>query len=249
MSDEITVVDATEALEPPPTGAIYAWVPRDDRGGGSTRPACHRAPRSVVAVAVLAVFAAIAVVTEGVVVLLTPMRTDQYDLRPLPVQAAPAPPKAAPAPAPKAAPPPAAMPARVVVVQPPVAAPVVPPPAAPPADANQRFSRSLARGNMWQQPDANDDQQARSMCADLAAGGSVQPYIDGTERKSPQLLPAEARQAVEDAQFKPIARNLRGKAFIRVGPAGTDIRWPRVRAPARFVAMLISSSRLHSFSA
>jgi hypothetical protein len=52
---------------------------------------------------------------------------------------------------------------------------------------------------MWQQPDANDDQQARSMCADLAAGRSVQPYIDGTERKSSQLLPAEARQAVEDA--------------------------------------------------
>jgi hypothetical protein len=200
MSDEITVVDATEALEPPPTGAIYAWGAEDDFivAAGQPDPPATGA-RSVVAVAVLAVFAAIAAVTAGVVVLLTPMRTDHYDLRPLPVQAAPAPPKAAPAPAPKAAPPPAAMPAPVMVVQPPVAAPVVPPPAAPPADANQRFSRSLARGNMWQQPDANDDQQARSMCADLAAGGSVQPYIDGTERKSPQLLPAEARQAVEDA--------------------------------------------------
>jgi hypothetical protein len=188
MSDEITVV----ALEPPPTGAIYAWGAEDDFivAAGQPDPPATGA-RSVVAVAVLAVFAAIAAVTAGVVVLLTPMRTDHYDLRPLPVQAAPAPPKAAP--------PPAAMPAPVVVVQPPVAAPVVPPPAAPPADANQRFSRSLARGNMWQQPDANDDQQARSMCADLAAGGSVQPYIDGTERKSPQLLPAEARQAVEDA--------------------------------------------------
>jgi hypothetical protein len=30
MSDEITVVDATEALEPPPTGAIYAWGAEDD---------------------------------------------------------------------------------------------------------------------------------------------------------------------------------------------------------------------------
>jgi hypothetical protein len=28
MSDEITVVDAAEALEPPPTGAIYRGVPR-----------------------------------------------------------------------------------------------------------------------------------------------------------------------------------------------------------------------------
>jgi len=201
MSDEITVVDATEALEPPPTGAIYAWGAEDDFivAAGQPDPPATGA-RSVVAVAVLAVFAAIAAVTAGVVVLLTPMRTVitttygrcpyRQHQRPLrqhqrqrrrqrhPRQQCRHP---------------------VVVVQPPVAAPVVPPPAAPPADANQRFSRSLARGNMWQQPDANDDQQARSMCADLAAGGSVQPYIDGTERKSPQLLPAEARQAVEDA--------------------------------------------------
>ena len=50
-------------------------------------------------------------------------------------------------------------------------------------------------------------------------------------------------------RFKPIARNLRGKAFIRVGPAGYRYPLARVSAPARFVAMLISSSRLHSFSA
>jgi hypothetical protein len=37
------------------------------------------------------------------------------------------------------------------------------------------------------------------LCRDLATGGSVQPYIDGTERKSPQLLPQEAAQAVHDA--------------------------------------------------
>lgn len=92
MSDEITVVDATEALEPPPTGAIYAWGAEDDFivAAGQPDPPATGA-RSVVAVAVLAVFAAIAAVTAGVVVLLTPMRTDHYDLRPLPVQAAPAP--------------------------------------------------------------------------------------------------------------------------------------------------------------
>jgi hypothetical protein len=40
---------------------------------------------------------------------------------------------------------------------------------------------------------------ARKLCRDLADGGSVQPYIDGTERKSPQLLPQEAAQVVHDA--------------------------------------------------
>jgi Protein of unknown function (DUF732) len=84
-----------------------------------------------------------------------------------------------------------------VVAPPSVAAPVIPPPVAPPPDANQRFGASLARGKMWQ--NTTDDDQARKLCADLANGGSVQPYIDGTERKSPQLLPQEARQVVEDA--------------------------------------------------
>ena len=37
------------------------------------------------------------------------------------------------------------------------------------------------------------------MCADLAAGGSVNDYVTGTERKSPQLLPQEAAHAVHDA--------------------------------------------------
>jgi Protein of unknown function (DUF732) len=84
------------------------------------------------------------------------------------------------------------------MVQPPAAAPVVPPPVAVQPNANQQFSRQLAQGRVWQN-DPNDDAEARSMCQDLANGGSVQPYIDGTERKSPQLLPQEARQVVEDA--------------------------------------------------
>jgi hypothetical protein len=51
---------------------------------------------------------------------------------------------------------------------------------------------------MWQNtPD--DDQRARLLCRDLANGKSIQPYIDGTQRRSPQLLPQEARQVVEDA--------------------------------------------------
>lgn len=39
----------------------------------------------------------------------------------------------------------------------------------------------------------------RTLCADLAHGESVQPYIDGTLKKSPQLLPQEAAQVVYDA--------------------------------------------------
>jgi hypothetical protein len=43
------------------------------------------------------------------------------------------------------------------------------------------------------------DIQDHKPCRDLANGGSVQPYIDGTEKRSPQLLPQEAAQVVHDA--------------------------------------------------
>ena len=76
------------------------------------------------------------------------------------------------------------MPAAAVVL-PPVQARVVPPPVAPPRNANQRFSASLAHGRMWQN-EADDDQQARSLCRDLANGGSMDGYLAGTLRKSPQ---------------------------------------------------------------
>jgi hypothetical protein len=198
MSDD-TPAGITEEIEPATTEVAYAWgaeaaedftVPADQVDEPATG-----AP--ILAVAVLAGVALAVAAVAAVVVLVTPTRTDHYDLRPMPVQAAPEPPKAAPAPAPVAAPPVAAP--APVIVQPPVAAPVQRPPvAAPPADANQQFSRQLAQGKMWQHtPD--DDQQARRLCADLAAGGNVQPYIDGTERKSPQLLPQEAAQVVHDA--------------------------------------------------
>jgi hypothetical protein len=39
---------------------------------------------------------------------------------------------------------------------------------------------------MWQQP-GDDDQQARNICADLANGRSINGYIAGTLKKSPQL--------------------------------------------------------------
>jgi hypothetical protein len=191
VSDD-TLAGVTEKIEPATTEVAYAWGA--EAAEDFTEPADHvdeparGAP--VLAVAALAGVAFAVAAVAAVVVLVTPTRTDHYDLRPMPVQAAPEPPKAVPAP------PPVAMPAPVAVPRP-VQAPVVPPPVAPP-DANQRFGASLAHGRMWQNtPD--DDAQARKLCADLANGGSVQPYIDGTERKSPQLLPQEARQVVEDA--------------------------------------------------
>jgi hypothetical protein len=45
---------------------------------------------------------------------------------------------------------------------------------------------------MWHRPDVDDDAQARSLCQDLANGKSIQPNIDGTLRKSPQLSRSKA---------------------------------------------------------
>ncbi|MFZ0229924.1 MAG: DUF732 domain-containing protein [Mycobacterium sp.] len=205
MSDEITVVDATEALEPPPTGAIYAWSSEDDYTEAAVQPdPPATGARSVVAVAILALFAAIAAITAGVVVLLTPTRTDHYDLRPMPLQAAPEPPKA-PAPPPAAPPAPKAAPS--FVEEPPrIAAPVAPPPAAPPPE--QTFTKAL-RGDKPQtqnnaglyptDPPATVDAEAKAMCQDLANGGSLQPYVAGTLAKSPSLAPWQAALAVRQA--------------------------------------------------
>ena len=133
MNDDVTVAGATAEIEPPPTGAIYAWSAEDDYTEAASQPdPPATGGRSVVAVAVLALFAAIAAITAGVVVLLTPMRAavvNHYSIRPAPVEQAPAPP-------PKAAPPPVAMPAPVIV-QPPAAA-------APPPDAHQTFQQALS---------------------------------------------------------------------------------------------------------
>ena len=51
--------------------------------------------------------------------------------------------------------------------------------------------------NVANTPD--DDQQARSLCRDLAAGESSDDYVRGTLKKSPQLTTAEAQQVIADA--------------------------------------------------
>jgi hypothetical protein len=115
MNDDVTLADATAELEPPSTEVAYAWgsEPDDD----FTMPADHVDQPStgapVLAVATLAGVAFAVAAVAAVVVLVTPPRTDHYDLRPMPAQALPEPPKAALAPAPK--PPPVAVPAPVIV--------------------------------------------------------------------------------------------------------------------------------------
>ena len=205
MSDD-TLAGITEEIEPATTEVAYAWGSEPD--DEFTVPAGHVDQPStgapVLAVAALAGVAFAVAAVAAVVVLVTPTRTDHYDLRPMPVQAAPAPPKAAPAPAP---PPPVAAPAPVVV-PPPVQARVVPSPAAPPPDANQTFTQTL-RGDKPQTQNnaglyptegpAAVDAEAKAMCQDLAGGGSLQPYIDGTLTKSPSLAPWQAALAVRQA--------------------------------------------------
>jgi hypothetical protein len=190
MSDDDTLAGVTQELETASAETVYAWQhepPEDEPETDDPPPGVSYRP--MIAVAALAAVALAIAGVAAVVSLASPARQpDHYSMRPPVVEQAPAP-RAALAP-PKATPAP-------VVVQPPVA--VQPPPVAVQPNANQRFGASLAQGKMWQQPDANDDQQARSMCADLAAGGSVNDYVTGTERKSPQLLPQEAAQAVHDA--------------------------------------------------
>lgn len=212
MSDQdITQVDATEALGPPSTGVVYAWGEEESDGQEDRWPAKaifllrRLADGRLIPAAIAAV--AIAAVSIAGMLVLTP-QPDHFSIIPAPIEQAP-PPKQAPKPAPKPAPPPAALkPAPKPAPAPrPQAAPPHPvpapqaPPVQPPPDAADQLNRSLAAapGPMWLNNPRAGNAEVESMCQDLANGGSIQPYIDGTERKSPQLMPWEATLAVHDA--------------------------------------------------
>lgn len=185
MSED-TLAGATEAIEPPPTEVVYAWADEEQGQVSETRT-----PRSVVVVAALAgVALAVAALAAMVVLVSSRPQPDHFTIRPAPVEMPPPPVSKAVAP-PIAAPPAQHLiPPAPEVQQPPVAAP----------NATDKFSRSLAQGHMWfRQSPSVEASEARAMCQDLANGGSVNDYIAGTERKSPQLLPSEARQVVYDA--------------------------------------------------
>ncbi|WP_407688040.1 DUF732 domain-containing protein [Mycobacterium sp. HUMS_1102779] len=118
----------------------------------------------------------------------------------------PIPPPVAALPAPKPPPPPP-VPAPKPVAAPPVQHRAAVP-QAPPPDAHRQFTQSLqddkaqtVGGNGLHPSQSTDviNAEAQEMCQDLANGGSAQPYIDGTLKKSPSLAPWQAALVVHQA--------------------------------------------------
>lgn len=191
------VVDPTEAIEPETTTAL-AWSSDQADDEELSHPAAAGANRPVVAVAALAGVALALASVAAVVALMTPhAQPDRFTIRPAPIEQVPppAPPKAPPAPAPPR-----------VQAAPPIQQAA--PPQAPPPDANQRFTDALkddkpqtqgGSGLYPTQPAGTINSEAQSMCQDLANGGAIQPYIDGTLAKSPSLAPWQAAQVVHQA--------------------------------------------------
>ena len=197
MSDDTTrkeeptsgVVE-TRALDLP----VYAWGEEPEEETKVLATIRRRLFDARIIPAVITGVAVAAVSIAGTLAL-TP-GPDHFTIRPAPVEQVPAPKVVAPKP-----------------VQPPIAAPpaVVVPPVqhlVQPPDARQTFTGAL-RGDTPETQGGNGlyptdspaavDSEAAEMCRDLANGGSVQPYIDGTLRKSPTLAPWQAALAVHQA--------------------------------------------------
>jgi hypothetical protein len=77
-----------------------------------------------------------------------------------------------------------------------------------PAAASQQFTQSLrddkaqtqgGNGLYPTEAPAAVNSEAEAMCRDLAGGGAIQPYVDGTLRKSPSLAPWQAAEVVHQA--------------------------------------------------
>jgi hypothetical protein len=77
MSDDVTAVDATEALEPPSTEVAYAWgsEPDEDFTAPADQVDQPATGAPILAVAVLAGVAFAVAAVAAVVVLVTPTRT------------------------------------------------------------------------------------------------------------------------------------------------------------------------------
>ena len=198
------VSEATETLEPAELQEVaHAW---DEEFEDEWQ---EDEPRRVVSllrgldghlVPVVITAVAVAAVSIAATLMLTAPRGDRFNMLPGIVEQAP----------PKAPPPPEAVPA-----PPPPAAPPVPahpdqaaPPASPPPDAHQQFTQALqgdkpetvgGNGLHPNQPPDVINAEAQEMCQDLANGGSIQPYIDGTLQKSPSLAPWQAALVVHQA--------------------------------------------------
>jgi len=218
------VDEATQEVIPPSTGVVHAWGDEPEETWRRDRWATlsswityltqmFRDGRFIPAVVAAVAIAAVSI--AGTLVLRpAPAR---FSISPAPVEQAPPPPAPKPLPpapkplplAPKAAPPPQASPPPVA--PPPVQHPHVqaapPPPQSPPPGAHPAFTRML-RGNtratqngagLYLENPAKVDSEAEAMCEDLANGGSIQPYITGTLRKSPSLAPWQAAMVVHQA--------------------------------------------------
>jgi hypothetical protein len=190
--------DDTEVSETVAPDTAHAWSAEPEEAT-EAHPVTHRRFFDARIIPAVITGVAVAAVSIAGTLALTP-RAGHFTIRPAPVEQIPAPPKAVtpeppkPAPkAPKAAPPAQHAPAQHL---------------AQPPDARQTFSRAL-RGDTLQtqngaglyptDPPATVDSEAESMCQDLANGGSIQPYIDGTLRKSPTLAPWQAALVVKQA--------------------------------------------------
>ncbi len=222
MSDDTSAdpaaVGETEALEASPTEAspteaspteaVYAW---SDETWDEGRPA--RSPRidGRVIPAALTALAAAAVSVAATLVLTTPREPDRFTIRPAPVEQAAPPPttmliEQPPPPAPRSLAKPSPPAAPAYPAPPAQAAPA--PAQAPPPDARGQFTRSLhgdtlatqgGRGLNLTEGPAAVDSEAADLCNSLANGGDVQPYIDGTLKKSPSLTRWQAVLVVNQA--------------------------------------------------
>jgi hypothetical protein len=197
MSEE----DITEAGATLESQTVYAWDEEPEQEPRWRITDLLRDGRIIPAV-IAAV--AVAAVSVAATLALTP-GPDHFTIRPAPIEQVPPPKPAAPAPeavapAPPAAPAPASRPVQHVP------APVQAAPQSPP-NAHQAFTQAL-RGDtretqngagLYPTNPAAVDSEAEQMCQDLANGGSIQPYITGTERKSSTLAPWQAAEVVHQA--------------------------------------------------
>ncbi len=157
--DTAEVVEATEAIDPPPTSVVYAWGDEPDQAWRHDAWSLPRrlADGRVVAAVIVAV--AVAAVSVAATLVLTAPHGQRFSIRP-PVEVLPPPPPTAAPPAP-----PPARPAPQVQSAPPVRQ--------FPPGAERRFADALhGDDGMWLRNPAHANAQAEQLCSDLADGGT-----------------------------------------------------------------------------
>lgn len=204
-SDEDTEAAATETADAQPTERVYAWQDELDEA--------DRLDRRPLPTALMILLSSVVVCGIGLGAYVIGERANLHfpttARPPSPAQRFVPPPQIGPFPVPsKLAPPPEVQtpPPEAQREAPPVAQP--PPVQAAPPPAAKQFTNALngdkvqtqgGNGLYPTQPASTINSEAQSMCQDLANGGAIQPYIDGTLAKSPSLAPWQAAQVVHQA--------------------------------------------------